>query len=219
MCGFSINYYMLPQEIEIKLDLQNRENYLRLIEYLEIRSEASRQDNYFYDSDDWILSKNGWALRLRIEKGQSSLSLKGKTSESANGLAVRTEIEKTISDEVAQNYIREGLNLEGISNKLSDTIKPILKTDLLTRKLHFINYRHRATYSSHKLELIFEVDRTEFENGATEFELEIELKDRLAYKMVFDNVKLLLESLQIETIIQRESKFARALKNENIIIS
>ena len=210
---------MLPQEIEIKLDLQKRENYSRLIEYLEIRSEATRQDNYFYDSDDWILSKNGWALRLRIEKDQSSLSLKSKTSESANGLTVRTEIEKTISDEAAQNYIREGLNLDGISNRLSDIIKPILKSDPLTRKLHFTNYRHRANYSGHKQELIFEVDRTEFENGKLEFELEIELEDRLAYPAAFDNVKLLLESLQIETIIQTESKFARALKNGNINIS
>lgn len=207
---------MLPQEIEIKLDLQKEENYNKLIERFQITKKPARQENYFFDSENMDLSKNGWALRLRIEKDKCSLSLKGTTTQSFGGLAIRDEIEISIPDETAQKYAENGLRGGNLPDEISHIIQPIVSINDLALRLHFVNDRYRVNYSGGDIDLLFEIDKTEFADGSIDYELEIELKDQLSYQKALGEVTNFLDSVQIVAVFQKRSKFARALKNEDM---
>lgn len=206
---------MLPQEIEIKLDLQNKDNYDKLIKRFEIIDKPTRQENYFFDSDKMDLSNNGWALRLRIEKNKSSLTLKGTTSQSSNGLAIRDEIETLIPDQTARKYAESGLRRGNIPEEIANIIQSIISTKNLTQRLYFINDRYRVNYSEGEIDLLLEIDKTVFNDGSTDYEMEIELKDQLSYQKALSSVTAFFDSLQIVMVFQNNSKFARALKLEN----
>ncbi|MCP4706138.1 MAG: CYTH domain-containing protein [candidate division Zixibacteria bacterium] len=205
---------MLPQEIEIKLDLQKEENYTRLIERFKIAKKPTRQENYFFDSEDMTLSKNGWALRLRIEKDKSSLTLKGTTTQSSGGLAIRDEIEISIPDENGIKYSENGLRDSNIPSEIASIIRPIIKTSDLVQKVYFINDRFRINYSDDDIGLLFEIDKTEFSDGSIDYELEVELKDQLIYQKALGRITAFLDSVKIVTVFQKQSKFARALMVE-----
>lgn len=206
---------MLPQEIEINLDLQQEENYNKLIERFGISDQPTRQENYFFDSENMELSKNGWALRLRIEDNKSSLTLKGTTAHSSDGLAIRDEIEISIPDETAKKYAENGLKGGNIPDEIARIIQPIVNPRDLIQRIHFVNNRLRVNYSGGDIDLLFEIDRTEFADGSIDFELEIELKDQLSYQKALGAITVFLDSIQIVMVFQKQSKFARALKRES----
>ena len=207
---------MLPQEIEIKLDLQKEENYNRLIERFQITKKPAWQENYFFDSENMDLSKNGWALRLRIEEDKSSLSLKGTTKRSSGGLAIRDEIEISIPDETAKKYAENGLRGGNLPDEIAHITQPIVSINDLSLRFQFVNDRYRANYSGGDIDLLFEIDKTKFADGSIDYELEIELKDQLFYQKALSEVTSFLDSIQIVTVFQNRSKFARALKNEDM---
>lgn len=207
---------MLPQEIEIKLDLQKEENYNKLIERFEITEKPTRQENYFFDSENMDLSKNGWAFRLRVEKDKSSLSLKGTTTQSSGGLAIRDEIEISIPDEMARKHAENGLKDSKFPGEIADIIRSIINTKDLCLKLQFVNDRYRVNHSGGDIDLLFEIDKTEFSDGSVDYELEIELEDQLSYQKALGEITSFLDSVQIVTVFQKQSKFARALKREDM---
>lgn len=204
---------MLPQEIEIKLDLQKEENYNKLIKRFGLTEKPIRQENYFFDSENMDLSKNGWALRLRVEKDKSSLALKGTTTHSSNGLAIRDEIETIIPDETAQKYAENGLRGSNLPDNIIKIIRPIVNINDLSQRLNFANDRYRVNYSG-AIDMLFEIDRTEFFDGSIDYELEVELEDQLYYQKALGEISSFLDSVQIVTVFQKQSKFARALKKE-----
>jgi len=205
---------MLPQEIEIKLDLQKKDNYDKLIERFGITEKPTRQENYFFDSENMDLSKSGWAFRLRIEENKSSLTLKGTSTRSSDGLAIRDEVEISIPDEKAQKYAENGIRSGNIPNEIAQIIKPIGKPGDLIQKIYFINDRFRVKFPGDDIDLLFEIDKTEFVDGSIDYELEVELKDQLIYQKALGIIMTFLDSVQIVTVFQKQSKFARALKRE-----
>ncbi len=207
---------MLPQEIEIKLDLQNSENYNRLIKQLGVSENPSRQQNYFFDTADWTLSKNGWALRIRKEGAENTISLKGTGSHSADGLTTRTEIETSIEEDDFDKYYHHGLDGDQIPDSIRRIICSIINNEHLNVKVEFVNYRLRADFSGENIKMLFEIDRTIFSNGLVDYELEIELDSQLAGEKALGEVTSFLDSLNIEAKFQKKSKFARALAAENI---
>ena len=207
---------MLPQEIEIKLDLQSEENYNKLIERFGIKVKPARQENYFFDSANMDLSKNGWALRLRVEENKSSLTLKGKAAKSSGGLAIRDEIEVLIPDETAQKYVINGLKDANIPDEIAQIIRPIVNPRDLIQKLYFVNNRYRVNFSGGDIDLLFEIDKTEYADGSIDYELEIELEDQLFYQKALGGITTFLDSVQIVSVFQKHSKFARALKKEDL---
>jgi len=209
---------MLPQEIEIKFDLVNEKNFGRLLKRLNIKRAPSVQYNYFFDTGDRLLSKNGWALRLRVESDKCTLALKGTASKSIDGLTIRPEIEIPVSEknrtEIFQNNV---LNIALLGDKIRQIIEPIIGNSELVFKIEFTNQRYRSEYSKDGIELLFELDRTEFEDGTTDYELEVELDDQLEYQLAFDTVTTVLNSAEIVPVFQKKSKFARALERAGMI--
>ncbi len=207
---------MLPQEIEIKLDLQSEENYNKLIDRFGLTGKPNRQENYFFDSGNMDLSKNGWALRLRVEENKSSLTLKGKAAKSSGGLAIRDEVEVLILDEIAKKYAINGLKDGNIPDEIAKIIRPIVNPRDLVQRLYFVNNRFRVNFSSGDIDLLFEIDKTEYDDATIDYELEIELEDQLFYQKALGGITTFLDSVQIVSVFQKHSKFARALKRENL---
>ena len=61
------------------------------------------------------------------------------------------------------------------------------------------------------------IDKTEFNDGSVEYELELELSDTSKIETIEANLRKLFLTLDIPFIRQTESKFARALKKANIL--
>lgn len=210
---------MLTQEIEIKLDLQSSENYDRLIKQLGISGNPSRQENYFYDTSDWALSKNGWALRIRKEKAKSTISLKGTSSHSSDGLTIRSEVETPIEEKITDEYYNHGIKISQIPDVIREIIFPIINSECLLLKLKFVNYRYHADFCEDNLKVVFEIDQTVFSDGSIDYELEVELGSQLDGQKALGAITSFLGSLHIKTMFQEKSKFARALAAENINLS
>lgn len=202
---------MPPIEIEIKLDLQNKENFSRLIDYFGIIAEPSRQENHFLDTADRDLSSYGWAMRLRIENKTATLTLKGLTSSEDGGLATRPEIESQLQLSDANEYLKSGIRTSQIPAKFREHLNFLKKSDVLQGMLTFTNYRHRVGWSVENIEAEIELDETHFPDGSKDYELEVELKSKQQYQAIMNGLAELLEKNGIAVISQEKSKFARAI--------
>jgi uncharacterized protein YjbK len=202
----------MRHETEIKINLGNESNYRRLIDISAPSVKPIRQDNYFFDTDDWALHDSQWALRVRLEADRASLTLKGPAEESPVGLAVRPEIIEEISIERARSFIKNGITPADLPEKFY----PFLLSEIARRTLRviisFANSRIVAPWMVDDLNMNLEIDRTTFSDGAEDYELEVELTDERQYQSVIGALSNYLAGLKIPLIFQPESKLARAIK-------
>ena len=103
-----------------------------------------------------------------------------------------------------------------LPDEIAHITQPIVSINDLSLRFQFVNDRYRANYSGGDIDLLFEIDKTKFADGSIDYELEIELKDQLFYQKALSEVTSFLDSIQIVTVFQNRSKFARALKNEDM---
>ncbi len=202
---------MTKLEIEIKADLQNEENYRKLLGFLSGKSGEIKQDNYFFDTNDWKLSQSGWALRIRLEDDSAELTVKGPAEADRIGVVIRPELTQFITLAQALRFVREGLRPSEIDPELSGVIGKYIADDKLNCCAHFINYRIDAPYRDIEPTLKFEIDRTVYPDGSVDFELEIEFKDPGQFEMAAEGIAGLFRTLSIPLIFQKKSKYARAL--------
>lgn len=138
-------------EFEIKLDLDGRT-------YSGIRGGMAKdgvpllQDNLFFDTEDGVLRKNGWALRIRLENDKAFLTVKGGRVPSEDGVFSRPEFECGLS-------VREARRLSGVW-RLDEAAFPPCKELLssfgpltMGQILHFSNERIRIPWKEWTLEL------------------------------------------------------------------
>jgi uncharacterized protein YjbK len=203
---------MVPVENEIKLDLQSEDNYRKLIDcFAEVESE-DRLDNYFFDTDDRALSKSGWALRIRRERGGARITAKGAAQTNSGGLTARPEIETPLPDDDLAALIETGLEISRLPAEIGGHLGEIIARKSLEVIATFTTWRTSARHRTGDLELKFEIDRTVFPGGTTDYELEVELPDAAQFDRAMKSIKAILSRLEIPVRFQRESKFARALK-------
>ena len=204
---------MLPQEIEIKLDLQNEDNYLKLIDCFDAGGKSVRQSNYFFDTGSNALLKLGWACRIRIEDDKRAfLTLKGSRKKSEGGPAVRTEIEEKMDLIKAGESIEHGFDISDLTDELRRIPEIAIEDEKLFKKLSFENHRTSISYILADKSINLEVDRTIFPDGSIDYEVEIELAEMSTYKSILEGIRNLFEELSIPVIIQSKSKYRRALE-------
>jgi uncharacterized protein YjbK len=203
---------MPRQEIEIKLDLQNEENYLRLLKLFPRKSKEVTQKNYFFDTADRDLLRAGWAVRIRLENSVAEVAAKGPAEDLTESLAVRTEIVEYISREKAEDLTRSGLKGDKMGGEIAEVIRRFAGEKPLKTTLQFINYRIDVDYKKSDRIYIFEIDRTVFSDGSTEYELELELESKEDYSEAMETIKEILKRAEITAVSQKKSKFARAVE-------
>ncbi len=200
------------REIELKFDLQSMENHSRLLEFLGRATSPALQENLFFDTPDRSLEKAGWAFRVRLEEQRAFITLKGRRSESPEGLAVRTEIESPLPLELALQFKTKGISIENLPEKIADQLHRIAVTEPLTLRLGFRNHRLAVPYPAGECELILEIDRTEFPDGSVDYELEVEIADEKLYERITGEITRLLERCNVPVVFQPKSKFQRAVE-------
>jgi len=205
----------IPREIEIKLDLGSFTNYLKLLGFLGQIEHEELQQNGFFDSEDRKLAKTGWALRVRVEKKRGLVTIKSIPAKP--GLAVvRQEIETEIPRRDALDILSGAMDvmklpvmpIEYIKDKIAKVkVQPLVKFD---------NLRQKKLFKIDDASYMLEIDKTEFSDGSSDYELELEMSDINRVDTVEAALRRLFSQLGIPFVKQSESKFGRALKRAKI---
>jgi len=205
----------LNREIEIKLDLGSFTNYLKLVGFLGQIEQEDRHINGFFDTEDRRLSKKGWALRIRAENNRGLVTVKSIPTQ--EGLAViRQEIESEIPRGQALEIINLNVDVTSIDCIPMDHVRQHVGGRSLTRLVMFENVRQRKVFKIADYNYVLEIDKTEYNDGSVDYELELELGDTRNLDVIEDKLRKLFHSLDIPFVHQSESKFHRALKKARI---
>ncbi len=203
-------------EIEIKLQLASFMDYLKLIGSLSPLDGERHHVNSFYDSEDRLLSRGGWALRVRAESDRGFVTL--KSIDAPLGTAtVRREIEAEIGPAAAHRILllqEEVLDLDVAPVKFIQEHFPKIR---LAKLIQFENVRSLKNYQIGDYQYLFEIDKTSFSDGSVDYELEVELESQDRVVFVENALRRLFSTLAIPFEKQMESKFARALKRARMV--
>lgn len=205
----------ISDEIEIKLDLGSFANYLKLIGFLGQIDDEIHQRNCFFDTEDRLLSKSGWAFRVRAEDERGLITVKGKTTEP--GLAVvRKEIETDISRDDAIELIELRRDVMSLDVAPVHFVRDTIGDVSLTRLVQFDNTRQCKTFRIGDYEHQLQIDTTRFANGSVNYELELELSRLDQVDAVEQGLRRLFLSLDVPFVRQNETKFKRALESAGL---
>ena len=179
--------------------------------------------NHFFDTPARDLRSRRAALRLREEEARFTLTLKGPRS-AADGdgaLSLRPEEETRIEAREATALLAgevDGLRLlsrriEGPAPFLAETAQALAGAQLEYLGA-FENHRARLgpvalDVDGSALEVLFELDRTEFPGGRTDYEIEVEVAAEHATPALGDVLRELLARAGIEwtTASSKASRF------------
>jgi uncharacterized protein YjbK len=200
-------------EIEIKLQLGNFTDYLKLIGFLGNIDSEDHQENCFFDTEDRQLATAGWALRVRVSDGKGLVTVKGLPSSEAGSAVVRQEIEAAIPRSAALDITHLQSDILELSVEPIAFIKEKFPGIKLAKLINFRTVRQRKNYKIGDYHYVLEIDKTEFVDGSVDYELEVELPDTEQVVTVEDSLRKLFNSLAIPFQKQTESKFARALQH------
>ena len=177
----------IHHEIEIKLDLGSFTNYLKLIGFLGQIDHEEKQINSFFDSEDRQLSKAGWALRIRAENSRGLVTIKSIPSQ--KGLAVvRQEIEAEIPRGQAIDIIHLRQDVMALPVMPIEFIRSKVRDNPLSRLVLFENTRQKKVFRMGDSNYLLEVDKTEYNDGSVDYELELELQDTTNLETIEGNL-------------------------------
>jgi len=205
----------IGREIEIKLDLGSFTNYLKLMGFLGKIEHEDFQQNCFFDSSDRKLARAGWALRVRVEKKRGLVTIKSIPVKP--GLAVvRQEIEAEIPRRDALDILNDDMNVMSLSVMPVEYIKDKISKVPVQSMVKFDNLRQKKLFKIDDASYMLEIDKTEFSDGSSDYELELEMSDTSRLDVIEAALRRLFSQLGIPFVKQSESKFARALKRARI---
>jgi uncharacterized protein YjbK len=206
----------INQEIEIKLNLTSFTNYLKLIGFLGQIEQEEHHLNVFFDTEDRAVSNSGWALRVRAESNRGLVTIKSIPTK--EGLAVvRQEIESEIPKEQALAIINSNNDVMTLDIMPIHFIRDKVGGVNLQKLVMFENIRQKKVFRLGDNNYLLEIDKTEYNDGSVDYELELELKEGAPLETIEDQLKKIFLSLDIPFKIQSESKFHRALKKAEIL--
>ena len=202
----------MKQEIEIKLDLQTRENYAKLLSYLgrPKPKQEFHQKNIFFDTSKMTLANAGYYLRLRLEGRRGVLTLKEIYPKKSTVAMVRQEEEVVIPLKDAIEYSLGKKSLT--DSKLKPMVLVKKKIDKLDLEIFTTFNTIRKHYSFDQY--ILQVDKVKYPGKIFAFGIEVELPNTRQSGAAAAALKRLLQSLDIEYVLQTESKFSRLLKKD-----
>lgn len=202
-------------EIEIKLELESFPDYLKLMGFLGNVESEDHQVNGFFDSEDRHLSEHGWIFRVRVENDRGLITVKDSGRQTGSAM-VRQEIEAEIPRSSALEILKLKMDALSIDVSPVDFIRKEFPDLKLAKLIQFENVRQRKTCRLSDEDYVFEVDKTEFSDGSSDYEVEIELKNVHQIETVENDLKKLFKTLNIPFKKQLSSKLARALERANL---
>lgn len=201
-------------ETELKLNLQNEENFNKLLTYFNFDKKPCEQINYFFDTDFLDLRLNRIALRIRSENNNYILTVKG-AKQNHTELAIRPEIEAPITQKQFDLIMSKKISILDLSLPPIDWLLQKIEKKITRLKyiLDFKNFRHEIPIKVNDIEFTIELDKTYFGRNIYSFELELELKNIDHFALIRDYLNTIFSELNIPWLISEKSKFATALSN------
>lgn len=197
----------LESELKWELPLATYEGLIKFFGY---GVRAVDQSNTFYDSLGHEMLRQRWALRLRQEADQASLTLKGPSEWCAEGLQIRPEHEILLSPVQADAFRR---------GEIDDTLAPLQELRqrfgpiLLRPLLSFQNRRLAAKWKG----WLLEIDRTDID-GQFFYELEVETSQTSISELTRD-LKILFAENHWNSHPSSTNKFRRACEIKGLVAS
>jgi uncharacterized protein YjbK len=203
------------REIEIKLNLDSFTNYLKLIGFLGRIEHEENHFNGFFDTEDRKLAKAGWALRVRAENKRGLITIKSIGSQP--GVAVvREEVESEVPRGEAFDILELRRDVMEQAVIPVTYIKEKIGAVAVSRLVTFHNIRQKKLFKIGDHNYMLEIDKTEFNDGSVDYEMELELGDLTTLECIDDQLRKLFQSLDIPFERQTQSKLARALLKARI---
>lgn len=199
-------------EIEIKLKLGSFPDYLKMVGFLGNPDAEEHQVNAFFDSEDTLLLQAGWGLRVRADNDRGLVTLKRTTGEDQAMAIVRQELESEIPRGVAREIIDLHAEVDSLDCAPLEIVQEKFPDIQLRRIARFENKRLRKQHRIGDYQYTLELDRTEYPDGSSDYELEMELERAEQIDVVTNSLKRLFESLNIPFEHQGLTKLERALE-------
>lgn len=166
----------MRQEIEIEFkNMLTEEEFDALLKALPFPKHSIIQKNHYFETKNFSLKNNGAALRIREKNGVFVLTLKEPHPQ---GLL---ETHEKLTAEEAQHWLGG---------------KPVLKLHI-TKRLETLDvpikdFQYYGCLTTERWETTYKeallvLDRSEY-NGITDYELELEVKDRNTGILLFDEL-------------------------------
>lgn len=164
---------VMERELEIEYkSLVSEEKYHELLKHIAQfakEKESYTQINYFFDTSDLFLDKQGITLRLRLKKDKWQLTAKLKQTTENNDYSANQELNEIISEEKATHYLTNGL----------DVNEPVIREMLTVAKLDEpLEFNLLGSLTTYRTDYSFyddtiSLDKNEY-NDMTDHELEWE---------------------------------------------
>jgi len=191
------------KEAEIKLQLTESE-YNQFKKKYSSPNKGVVQNNYFFDTDNFILLQNKWVLRIRIEdSARGYMTMKGP-GEIVDGMYIRPEYELSIPLKKAESYLH-GFKIGSVRLFPGSGILERFGNLFVNQFLFFRNLRVSFPWKK----WVFELDKTVIMDQEF-YELEVETEPEKRDLLINDLMKLFKDNNWTYTI-SPVSKFKRAL--------
>ncbi len=188
----------LHQEIELKYRFPDAATFQRVKESAMNLSLAQdflllEQNNYFFDTSDFILRVNSLAIRLRHENDHFILCIKGndpRVTKNKKNMSIKLEYEDTVSENMARQLLEEKCSPLDclLAQATTDDAKKVrtreflctqIATLTLNKPLHMIgSFNNQRTCIPIVIgadEFLIEMDKSRFSSEIIHYELELEI--------------------------------------------
>lgn len=199
-------------EIEIKLTLPTGQDYRRLLA-LAPNAPPVTQTNHFFDDPSGILATHRMMLRLRVNDNQSAVLTLKCGKKQAGDAMVREEFEAAFLGDVGEIIERPSEILSVETTPIEHLVGRLPGLTELGYVGNFCNWRSLVPIKIGEREFVCEVDRTEYSDQRTEYELELELDPTDDIEAISSALRSHLASLDIRTEKQYLSKYERLTRD------
>lgn len=195
---------MTAKEQELKL-LINNKGFQKLLNIAECNSIPLRQTNYYFDTPELDLEKNGITLRIRQQNTDWYICLKAKKGKNRHySFVTSLELENKVTDKALEEC-RSNPNV--IVNYLQKEARLLLQNIININKLNLLGFINNERYCMKLFKnFIFELDYSTFPNGIESYELEIE---GIKNEAECEDIMNFINSLSINFQINQKSKYKR----------
>ncbi len=199
----------LHQEIELKYRFNDAATFQRVKEAAMILSQAKdflllKQNNYFFDTADFILRTHSLAVRLRQENEHFILCIKGNDPKILNNkksMSIKIEYEETIPEEIAQQFLEHKCSPLDylLAQTNANDPKKMRTREFLCTQISFLthnkplqmigsftNQRTCIPITIANNEFLIEMDETTFKPEVIHYEVELEIPTSHHYQNTED---------------------------------
>ncbi|MBN2359606.1 MAG: CYTH domain-containing protein [Deltaproteobacteria bacterium] len=204
-------------ETEIKLQLDDESAWQRLCQALGPPASEVVQRNHFFDTPDGELARLKLALRVRDEGDRAWVTVKGPKQRCGDAVR-RFEDEAAVEVEAWRAIARGERGLDRLAAAPLAALVGRVALERLVEVVRFENLRRSYPLAVAGRDLVLEIDRTVFADGAVDCEIEVEIDDAGDAELVTavtTAVRDLLERVGLRYRIQPRGKLTRALQRRN----